>query len=138
MWIFTNDAMVSVVKFAGSSTDVLVRARVQGDIERFFDKVNADLNVEFDETADYPFRARVSRIRFLHALVNAGLDVNYLNFKESITNRHRYQAYWYVWTVLLDKLQTINSLYKRYAKGLVREGNKHRRSIKAKVAGRDY
>ena len=57
MWIFLNNAFLSIVDKGGDGTTLLVRARRSGDIERAF----PEAKVERTPGNDYRFRARLGR-----------------------------------------------------------------------------
>ena len=53
MWIIMNDAFLSVVQNIYDEDELLVRARVEGDIERVF----SNAEVFADEGSDYKYRS---------------------------------------------------------------------------------
>ena len=53
MWIVLNKSFLSIVKNRNNNSELLVRARVKGDIEKVFE--NAD--VFEDMNADYRYRS---------------------------------------------------------------------------------
>ena len=57
MWIVLNKSFLSIVKNKNNDSELLVRARVKGDIEKVFD----DADVFEDENADYKYRSYISR-----------------------------------------------------------------------------
>ena len=92
MWLFTKTAAVSVVTDTGhgSRNHLLVRARSRGDIEEFMPHAKV---IETPLPADYRFRARVTRAAFTSALVKAGNEINYPNFKAAVRSYSRGHAY---------------------------------------------
>lgn len=84
MWIFKNDAFVSLVQDRDVEGVLWARARVAGHLEAFFR--NADFEVEVIETpaADYRYRCAVDRSDVASILCKAAEDVTYDNFKKSI------------------------------------------------------
>lgn len=94
MWIFLNNAFLSIVDADGPS--LLVRARRRGDLERVFP------NAEVSETPqrDYRFRARIDRETVAQALAAAARGIRYPNFKDSVAEHLRHAAYAQVWTVM--------------------------------------
>jgi len=96
MWIFLNDAFLSIVDKDGDGTTLLVRARRPGDLERVFP------NASVQETPynDYRFRARVPRSEVAQAMAQAVECLDYPNFKGSVVDHQRHDAYLRVWSVM--------------------------------------
>ena len=112
MWIFLNNAFVSIVderaKKSGKKNarplygDMLVvRARKQGDIQRAFGK---EVKVERTEGTDYRFRARLPRQVVANTIAQHVSAIDYGNFKDSVgqSDHQRHAAYSRVWGVMLD------------------------------------
>lgn len=95
MWIFLNDAFLSIVH-AGDDATLLVRARRPGDLERVFP------GAAVAETChrDYRFRASIPREAVAEALAAAVRAVRYPNFKGGVRERGRHDAYLGVWRVM--------------------------------------
>lgn len=100
MWIFRNDSFLSVVAHTGKPGYLLVRSRVEGDIQRAV----PGAEVYEIEDADYRYRADVSKEDFREALSAAVDAIDYPNFKRSIPSGdvQRSGAYHRVWKVLVD------------------------------------
>lgn len=98
MWVFQNHAFVSVVSHRTQRDRLLVRSRIAGDVERAVPVAN----VFEDPSADYRYRAIVSRDEFKRAMSDAVDRIDYDNFKGSIPNRDRvrHDAYMGVWGVM--------------------------------------
>ncbi len=96
MWIFLNDAFLSIVDKGGDGTTLLVRGRKQGDIERVF----PNANVQETPHNDYRFRARVDRETAAQAIAESIRAITYPNFKGSVPDRERHDAYMNVWEVM--------------------------------------
>lgn len=98
MWIFLNDAMLSIVEDRNDPDMLLVRARVKGDILRAF---AGDRGPRIRERktpkADYLFRARISRARVARAMHRRIVGIDYDNFKNSVQADDRHDAYLRVW-----------------------------------------
>lgn len=111
MWVFLNNAMLSIVAHKEKHGVLHVRARVKGDIEKVFP------NVEVLETpnGDYQFRADVPRNVLCHALINKVHDIDYTNFKNSVKDRERHDVYFKVWQAMYDWQYRIRSRRKRSA-----------------------
>jgi hypothetical protein len=98
MWIFLNDAFLSTVDKGGDGTTLLVRARRRGDIERVF----PESAVECSPRNDYRFRARIGREAVAQALAASVRALGYDNFKDSVKERCRHDAYLGVWEVMYE------------------------------------
>ena len=80
MWIALNNSFLSIVENRNNVSELLVRARVKGDIERVSDaETYEDLN------ADYRYRALIKRDLVAKALAFQVSEINYDNFKNSIS-----------------------------------------------------
>ena len=93
MWIFMNDAFVSIVDKGGDGSTLLVRGRHAGDIERVF----PGAKVERTPARDYLFRARVSRTEVAERIAERLRGIEYPNFKASVKEVDRHDAYGGVW-----------------------------------------
>ncbi len=100
MWVFLNDAFVSVVALPGQRKKLLVRGRKKGDVARALGRPK--LKESHTPKADYHWRAEVPRgwvIKALTARVNA---ITYTNFKDSVRDDTRHDAYSGVWWEMYD------------------------------------
>ncbi len=93
MWIFQNEAFLSVVAERGGTGRVLVRSRIEGDIQRALPAAE----VFEDASADYRYRAFVSKADLKASLADAVDAIDYDNFKNSVRDRKRHDAYMNVW-----------------------------------------
>ncbi|CDH46974.1 hypothetical protein [Candidatus Contendibacter odensensis] len=98
MWIFLNDAFLSIVEDKNNPDFLLVRGRIKGDIEQVFPDY---LAIEGEGT-DYRFRALVERDIVAEALYHAACNVDYGNFKSSVQERERHDKYMKVWEVMAN------------------------------------
>ena len=85
MWLFLNNAYLSIVADRDDQSRLLVRARFKGDLERVFGKVV----VQETPTADYRFRTRVPREAVADRVAKAVLGTTATNFKASVTEDWR-------------------------------------------------
>jgi hypothetical protein len=81
MWIYTTDALLSIVAHREQPECLLVRARFTGDLERAFP--GADVTETPD--ADYRFRATIPRADVGAFLLTAAMDIWYTNFKGKLS-----------------------------------------------------
>lgn len=96
MWIFLNDVFLSIVATSPSSEWLLVRSRFKEDIKRVF----PDARVTRSPKRDYLYRAKVDRELVALTISNDILDIDYHNFKGSVKEKFRHDAYLDVWTVM--------------------------------------
>ena len=96
MWIMLNNAFLSIVENRNNKDELLVRARIEGDIERVFPEADSFQ----DEQADYKYRAYVLRKEVEKMIALKVSEINYGNFKGSISpkDRSRHDAYLRVWS----------------------------------------
>ena len=100
MWIQFNNAFLSIVINRDNKSELLVRARVKGDIETIF----PDADVFEDNNADYKYRSFISKAKVAAKMMFKMTEINYDNFKNSVNEIERKKAYSNVW-VELRKLQ---------------------------------
>ena len=96
MWIFLTDAFLSIVDKDGDGTTLLVRARRAGDIERVFPGAEV---IEGAGT-DYRYRARIDREDVAQRLAEQVRGIRYANFKATVKDSRRGEAYLDVWDVM--------------------------------------
>jgi hypothetical protein len=96
MWIFLNNAFLSVVDKGGDGTTLLVRGRNQGDIESVF----PGAQVSKTPNNDYLYRARIDREEVAQAIAEAVRHISYPNFKATVKDRARHDAYMGVWNTM--------------------------------------
>lgn len=98
MWIYLNDAMLSIVQNTGRQDQFLVRARFPGDIERCFpDAVTYETN-----DADYRFRAFIGKMTVAELVMNRLVEIGYDNFKSTVTDPRRRRWYGNTWTEAVE------------------------------------
>lgn len=98
MWLCLNDTFVSIVQKNPDDPDTLtVRARRPGDIERFIPGVNI---IENGGT-DYRFRALVDRKTVMEAVAKRLLELDYSNFKNTVTDHELHDAYIDIWSAMM-------------------------------------
>jgi hypothetical protein len=107
--------MLSVVEHRNDPRVLIVRARLKGDLVAFFGR-----NVTIDETpdADYRWRTYVSRPRLKIAISREVDKIEYDNFKNSVKNDARHDAYMKVWSAMLsaqnaEMPKKLSSIYHR-------------------------
>ena len=93
MWIFLNDAFLSIVSDRADSSQLLVRARCRGDIERVFPAAEIIGNAG----TDYRYRAYLPRQQVMDTVSKRIKEIDYDNFKRTVHERDRHTAYFEVW-----------------------------------------
>jgi hypothetical protein len=109
MWIMLNNAFLSIVDpkapYSGGkgpvSDKLLVRARIKGDIEAVF----PGAKVAETPKRDYRYRAEISRADVANAMAAEVLKLGYGNFKGSVPDKRRHDAYADVWSVMYAEQQ---------------------------------
>ena len=98
MWIVLNKSFLSIVKNRNNENQLLVRARVNGDIEKVF----PDTDVFEDKDADYKYRSYIDRKIVANEISKEIMNINYDNFKSSVSKDDftRSNAYMNVWSAL--------------------------------------
>ena len=100
MWIQFNNAFLSIVENRDNKLQLLVRARIKGDIEKIF----PEADVFEDESADYKYRTFISKAKVAARMMLKMTEINYDNFKNSVKEDDRKSSYNNVW-IELRKLQ---------------------------------
>lgn len=98
MWLFTQDGFFSLVQDRNEPKNLLVRARVKGDIERYW----PDATVKMTPNADYLFRASISKASVAKVMQKAILDIDYDNYKDNISDHDRSVWYFRVWEAMSE------------------------------------
>ena len=93
MWFFASDGFLSIVAHRDMPEHVLVRARKMSHLKALFP--NAD---HFSLThSDYPHRAVIHRSIVANMLLDYIMNLNYDNFKNSVTESDYLHACHDVW-----------------------------------------
>lgn len=98
MWVMFSDCFLSIVSKDCGPDELLVRARREGDIERVF----PEAEVRRDTKADYLFRAAIPRQAVALAIAQRVDDIDYPNFKDSVTDGDLHRAYMAVWFAMVE------------------------------------
>ena len=100
MWIQFNNAFLSIVENRDNKLELLVRARIKGDIEKIF----LEVEVFENDSADYKYRALISKAKVAARMMLKITEINYDNFKNSVKEVERKNSYSNIWHEL-RKLQ---------------------------------
>jgi hypothetical protein len=93
MWLFTTKSFLSIVEHRDRPDVLMVRARIRGDIERYF----PNAKVIRDDKADYLFRAILPKHKVAAKLFDVVAEIDYLKFKSSVRDKRREAYYFSVW-----------------------------------------
>jgi hypothetical protein len=108
MWLFMSDSFLSIVderakkaprhrrRVPRGNDRLVVRARKPGDIQRAF----PGAVVTHTPGNDYAYRAMVQRHVVASAIAKAVSNIDYGNFKDSVRDDERHDAYMDVWTAM--------------------------------------
>lgn len=96
MWLFQNNSFLSIVAHRDKPGRFLVRARINGDIERAI----PNASVEETPNADYRYRTEVGVFELVELLESAAKRIDYPNFKASVSDPQRERAYHDVWGIM--------------------------------------
>jgi hypothetical protein len=99
MWIYLNNSFLSIVAPKDTHDLLLVRGRREGDIEAIFPYAE----VQATPHRDYAYRANIARDEVEVAMRRAVQDIDYNNFKGSITDVERHDEYLQVWDVMVER-----------------------------------
>ena len=80
MWVFSQQAFLSIVRHIDKPEVLIVRSRFRGHIERIFPKAC----VLEDATRDYRYRTELSLKEVSEAIAKMVLKIDYDNFKNSL------------------------------------------------------
>jgi hypothetical protein len=100
MWIFLNDAFLSVVAHKDDSRVLIVRARRWEDLLRTFPSRSDDI-VSLSGS-DYPYRLFLPRAEVREAIDAKISGIDYPNFKNSVIEPDRQQFYNRIWSLGLS------------------------------------
>lgn len=112
MWVFKNDAFMSLVQDRDMPDVLWARARVKGHLEAFFSEHPTEIEVIETPAADYRFRCAVSRMQVKEALYFAVEGIDYDNFKSSVAKGAKGNRFH---DALLDVWRAMHRLQQREA-----------------------
>ena len=98
MWICLNDAFLSIVEFPKNRRLLMVRARKREDLLAAF----PGIQVQHTPERDYAFRIVVSRKTVANMLANRVELLDYENFKDSVADDERHDAYLDIWQTMMQ------------------------------------
>lgn len=98
MWVYMSDAFLSIVAHRTNPELLVVRARLKGDIERVF----PGATVVESARSDYRFRTELKRADAARVLADVAADIKYENFKHSVGEPDRHDAYVQAWVAMAN------------------------------------
>jgi hypothetical protein len=105
MWIVMNDSYISAVQDRNNKMNLVVRARVREDLENAFPSLKQDIIESTD--SDYRFRLFMTK-QFLCGVMNTKImNIDYDNFKNSVKQNWRHDAYLAIWSVMYKVQKTL-------------------------------
>jgi hypothetical protein len=108
MWLLTTQGFYSVVAHRDDPDKLLVRARTRDDIEALREQIPS-LEPFEDPSADYRYRAILTRAEWLVAVAQLVTEIDYDNFKNAVAARQggdRAALYGVLWRELLRLQQS--------------------------------
>jgi hypothetical protein len=109
MWIIQNDAFLSIVQDRNEPKNLYVRARIAGDIETVFPDLQEG-KVEFNTGTDYAYRVSLPREDVYEAIARDVHNIDYTNFKNSVEDEPRHDAYLDIWSIMFKYQQEANPI----------------------------
>jgi hypothetical protein len=100
VWIFTKQGFVSIKQHKDDPKKLIVRGRVEGDLEKIF----PGCKVTKGGGTDYLFRATVPRVRVAGKIADDIKGISYTSgFKTSVDDHQRRSPFYLrVWEVMTD------------------------------------
>lgn len=95
MWTMTSIGFFSAVENQNNPGELIVRARNSEDIMNLADMLDTDY--EFTIANDYPYRIYCDKKKWANVLAHLAETIDYPNFKNTIADPVRHEAYGSVW-----------------------------------------
>jgi hypothetical protein len=100
MWIFAQNAFLSIIQPPQPPECLLVRARIEGDIQRFFPAARPRITDSVNY--DYRYRVLMQGNDVAAAIAKNVLRINYTSFKDSVQDKRRLPYYTAIWNTSYD------------------------------------
>lgn len=100
MWIYTKNGFYSVVQDKNDPDYLIVRARVKGDLEALCEGLGFNTTIKETPDNDYRYRIKMPRVMVSHLVSLSVSEINYPNFKDSISDKRRSPYYGSVWSAM--------------------------------------
>jgi len=105
MWVFCKSGMFSAVKHNAKEGVILLRTRLEGDLERLFKAHGLDGKYVATESpdADYRFRVEMDAADWVRCVTEEADDIDYGNFKNRVHDGSvRDDAYMGCWLSMVE------------------------------------
>jgi len=108
MWVYTKDGFFSAVEDRNNPEQVMVRARVRGDLERMLDGMMHGRDVKITYSgSDYLNRCFIGKHVWAAYLAQTGNEIDYFSAKDAMipedgNGRKRKAAYFRAWSAMKD------------------------------------
>lgn len=123
MWMFCKSGMFSAVAHNEKAGVILLRARLEGDLERLLrvHKMTDKYKVVATPDNDYRFRVEMAREDWVRCVTEEATDIDYGNFKNKVHDgTERDEAYMGCWSAMRDAQDA--QMYGRDKRGNIRWG----------------
>jgi len=104
MWLYTKDSFLSIVEDKNDSNQLLVRGRINGDIEKMF----PDSTVFKGGGTDYLYRAFIPREVVSEAIKEQVDNLDYTNFKSANVEQRQHHLM-DIWDIMFHVQQDHHS-----------------------------
>lgn len=87
MWIYLNNAVISVVERKDHQNELLVRSRYKGHLEKIFPEVvlsEMEEGIFVDELADYQYRIYIDKGVFSRLVADGVAAIDYSSYQKSV------------------------------------------------------
>jgi hypothetical protein len=102
VWLMTPArGFYSVVEHRDQPGNLLIRARVRGDLENLEPLIDG-LQILDTPEGDYGYRATITRADWQAAVAVMASEVTYPNVKDAVVDDHRHDVYANAWLALRD------------------------------------
>lgn len=104
MWLFTRQGFFSAVQDDYCNEgELMIRARIIGDLEHLLDKLGIDGDILILKNADYRYRVKLTVEQWTSYAASEATSIDYPNFKNTIVSEGehgRASAYMRCWEAM--------------------------------------
>jgi hypothetical protein len=99
MWLFSQRGFYSIVQHKDHPDTFVVKARIKGDIEKYW----PDAVIERNEAYDYLYRTSLPRDKVIPVITKIVSDINYSSYKGTLEDSERRREHYVnVWDILVN------------------------------------
>lgn len=113
MWIYSTKGFFSVVENKDEPGQVIIRARLQKDIQNLKGIFNSlkfrTTKIAVNSRTDYRYRFIADRMAWITIMIRLMVDLHYTNFKDAVFDAEsgemrekRHEAYLKIWSVMCN------------------------------------